>query len=373
MYIEQISRKLAAKNNAIKIGIGGLAGTGKSYLAVMLALGICKDLKITDISWFDNEGGSKFFIDDFKREKINVHLSESLSLRDLQLAYKAYQEKEIGLILIDSATLFYKQLIDDYKTVNKIPYAKVNHYNYINQIWEREFTRPYAETEANIIFTGRGGYLWGKEEDEVNDDGKVIDRGNSVRDEIKFRLPAEASHEPDLVIWQTAHNEPKAKNKLDICFNSQILKDRSRLIQSKMFKMTKYQDIQPFVKFVSSLKPGEVSTRSHSSSVIVPNTDREYIRRQEMKNIELEKITGILDKYGLSASGNAGKDQKQISALVFEKLFKTLSWTEVQNKDLEELQGITMMLENFLLGVDENVLSDKAKLKSYIQGYKIAA
>ncbi len=49
----------------------------------------------------------------------------------------------------------------------------------------------------------------------------------------------------------------------------------------------------------------------------------------------MEKISGLFDKYGLT--GSIGKEQKQLKAEIIEKIFGTLSMTEIEKMHPETL------------------------------------
>ena len=102
--------------------------------------------------------------------------------------------------------------------------------------WQEEFSDKFVEVEGNIVFTGRGGFEYDKENDEVDDQGKVIQKGQFVKSGVKMKIAGETPYETDLNVWMQLEKEldkdgrPVQKNV------GYVLKDRSDTINGKRFE-----------------------------------------------------------------------------------------------------------------------------------------
>lgn len=369
MKLSEFASPLIAESNSIKVAFGGEAGSGKTYTAITFMIGAYKDMKCTKpILYLDNEKGSKFTKPLFDKSKIPVFVKQTGSLRDVQEAFSLLDKGEVEFVFIDSLSRIYKNFVEEYKAKNKITFMALLHWGRILPIWDKEFTDRYVKLNGNIIFTGRGGYTWTKDEDTKNDMGETIEKGQMHKENVKLKLPTESAYEPDFIVWMTGYSKPK-DGKLDIVHQAQVIKDRSALLDGKVFENPTYADFKPFISFMNKLKLGDVSVEGEKSGDLIPNgADRMYWERKEKSEIFLEKIKAMFDKFGISGTG---KDIKQINALIAEKIFGTTSWKEMEMSSLEKLEMHLNNLTVFFAHMDESTLSDKELLISYIRKFQL--
>jgi hypothetical protein len=127
------------------------------------------------------------------------------------------------------------------------------------------------------------------------------------------------------------------------------MKDRSGIIDGKIFKNPTFKDFKPFVDFILDVPLGEVAGATDTTNH-APSEDYDYQRRKNAREIELEKIKAIFEKAGFGTT----KEEKQIKVCVVEKIFETTSWTEIEKFDADILSLRREMLQQLIDGLPEN-------------------
>ena len=94
----------------LKMGLYGGAGSGKTFTASDIAIGLHKFVKAKKPIYFiDTETGSDFVLDKFEKAKIKLQVAKSRAFMDL-VAGVDEAEKDGSIILIDSITHFWNEL-----------------------------------------------------------------------------------------------------------------------------------------------------------------------------------------------------------------------------------------------------------------------
>lgn len=337
MDLKQFATTMASTGNFVKASFGGFAGSGKTRTGADFLVGAYKDLKYTKpILLIDNEHGSRFLIPFFKKElpKTEVFVKNTTSLADVIQAMDLLRKGEIDALFIDSLSKVWYKYVIDYKAKNRITFMTLQDWGKILPAWQGEFSDRFVDVEGTIIFTGRGGFSYEKEEDEKDEATGKVKKGQFVKSGVKMKMAGETPFEPDLNVWMEQEQEVKEGGKLTVWRSAQILKDRSGLLDGKTFKNPTYKEFKPFVKFLIGLPLGEMAGASNESN-LAPSENYEAWDRKQQREIQMEKISGLFDKYGFS--GSLAKEQKQLKAEIIEKIFGTLSMTEIEKLDPQTL------------------------------------
>ncbi len=369
MKLNDFATKLIAESNSLKAAFGGMAGSGKSYNSMQFIIESYKEFKLKKpLLIIDNEKSSKFLKPFFDDAKIEVYINQSDTLRDVQQGFEFLRKGEIDFLFIDSLTNVYKRFVEDYKKSEKVTFMSLLHWGRVIPLWDRDFTKPFIELNGNICFTGRGGYEWTKDADELNNNGEVIKKGEMYKDNVKLKLPGEAAFEPDFIGWCASHATPNGKG-LEVYHTVHVIKDRSTRLDGKLLVNPKPVDFKPYIDFMQKLKIGDVHGTIRSNNELIPaGADREYYKRLEQKQISIEKIKSYFDKFGLSGTS---KDAKQINTLIAEKVFGTTSWKEIENASLEAVENHLRTISIFFGSMDESILADKDLMINYIKNYEL--
>ena len=144
----------------LKAGIMGFQGSGKTYLAFEIAIGLHKYIKATKpIMFLDSETGSDWGIPRCKKEGIGLEVAKDKSFITLMSAI-AEAEENASVLIIDSVTHYWEELQQSYRDANGIKGRMAfHHWNKIKPQW-REFTDFFINSKVHIIICGRAGYDW---------------------------------------------------------------------------------------------------------------------------------------------------------------------------------------------------------------------
>jgi hypothetical protein len=333
MNLKQFATQMASNGNFVKASFGGFAGSGKTRTGAEFLVGAYKDLKYDKpILLIDNEHGSRFLIPFFKKElpKVEVMVKNTTNLVDVISAMQFLKDGEISALFIDSLSKVWYKYVADYKAKNRLTFMTLQDWGKIMPAWQSEFSDRFVDVAGTIVFTGRGGFSYEKEEDETDAQTGKVKKGQFVKSGVKMKMAGETPFEPDLNVWMEQEQEMVDGKIAKVWREAQILKDRSGVIDGKMFRNPSYKDFQPFVKFLMGLPVGDVAGVS-SDMNMAPSENWEGFERRQTRTIEMEKISGLFDKYGFS--GSMSKELKQLKAEIIEKIFGTLSMTEIEKMD----------------------------------------
>ena len=361
MSLNKFANELVAKNIFVKCSFGGFQGSGKTRTATEFIIGAYKDMGCTKpILCLDNEKGSRFLIPLFKKHGIKILVKDTAALADVHQAFDYLSKGEIDFLFIDSLTKIYYQFVKDYKQKNRRSFMGLQDWGKLLPAWQEEFSDRFVNTEGNIIFTGRGGFEYEKEDNVLDDEGHILEKGSFVKSGFKMKIAGETPYETDLNVWMQLeksleNGKPKQQN---IAY---ILKDRSDLINGRSFTMPSYSDFKCLIDFLKDLPKGEVSKETYKTN-LAPSEDYGYYERNLKRKIELEKIQSVFDKNGLGSV--QAKADKQLKANIIEKVFGTTSQTEIDKMDHSELS----MRRNLLEDLFKQLVSQEYKLE-FVQSY----
>jgi AAA domain len=347
MNLQQFATQLKSKNHFIKASFGGFQGSGKTRTATEFIIGAYNDLKCTKpILCLDNEKGSRFLIPIFKKKNIPVLVKDTTSLSDVLQAFEFLANGEIDFLFIDSLTKIYYQFVKDYKTKNRRSFMSLMDWGKLLPAWQEEFSDKFVNTEGNIVFTGRGGFEYAKEEDQKDEHGNVTEKGSFVKSGVKMKIAGETPFETDLNVWMQLEKELSKDNKPVQTNVAYILKDRSDSINGKSYSFPKYRSFRPIIRFIQGLPIGDVAKESEHKN-LTPGNDRDYFEWKQNQKIELEKIQALFELNGLGSPRSA--DDKKIKTLIIQKIFGTTSNTEIEKLDAPKLSFKRAELEELFL------------------------
>jgi hypothetical protein len=352
MNLQQFATELKSENHFIKASFGGFQGSGKTRTATEFIIGVYKDLKCTKpILCLDNEKGSRFLIPIFKKQSIPVLVKDSTSLSDVIQAFEYLEKGEIDFLFIDSLTKIYYQFVKDYKKKNRRSFMSLMDWGKLLPAWQEEFSDRFVNTEGNIVFTGRGGFEYAKEEDQKDENGNVTEKGGFVKSGVKMKIAGETPFETDLNVWMQLEKE-FSKDKKPVQTNvAYILKDRSDSINGRSYSFPKYRNFRPIIRFIQGLPIGDVAKESEHQN-LTPGSDRDYFEWKQNQKIELEKIHAVFDLHGLGSPRSA--DDKKTKTLITQKIFGTTSNTEIEKMDAPKLSFKRSELEELFEELKES-------------------
>lgn len=332
-------KKAENKQAFLKAGILGFPGSGKTFTASMLAIGIAKRLgNGKPVAFFDTESGSDFLIPRFEAEGVELMTVKSHSFNDL-MATAREAESTCSVLIVDSISHVWRELMESFKKKLNVRKLKFNHWDQIKSEWFN-WTHLYLNSNIHIFVLGRAGYEYDFESDEKGD--KEL-----VKVGTKMKVESEFGFEPSLLIEMervAKSSEPGA----GWIHRAHILKDRTDMINGKAFDFEKPHQkykvgdwsrvFKPFQPVFDSLNIGGehvgISTQHSSEELFDSNGDGAAGRRARRALIATEEIQGALVAIwpGQDAASKKAKQD------VIEAVFGTRSWTSVEGRSVEALE-----------------------------------
>lgn len=343
----------------LKGGIFGFAGAGKSYTAMMLALGLSKELcSGRPIAAVETEDGTDFTLKYAQEEKIKVLRIKTRSFSELLEAAKEAEAANCCVLIVDSISHFWSGLLkakldavnDARKKKGRYPYTKLPMpaIGEVKTIWEK-WADFYRDSHLHIIACGRAGWSWTETQDEEGQD-------KLTKDGTKMKVEGEFAYEPSFMvemIRESRDDKPGA----GWLHKAVVIKDKSGLLNGKEFKFTKpdrkykagdYKRVfSQFYPAIAELNLGgnHVGVGSKQDPTdLFPGEDgesraAEYARKMEIVLEEIQATITVI---------YPGQDQnsKQAKLAMLEGVFDTRAWAKVETKKFSDLEAGLRLLRH---------------------------
>ncbi len=338
----------------LKAGIMGFAGSGKTYTANEIAMGLIKHAKSLGlpegerpIFFLDTETGSDYIANRVKESGLDIFTAKTRAFKDLIPAIKE-AEKAAGVMIIDSITHFWREFTEAYAKRKNRTSLQFQDWNFLKTEWGK-FTDIYINSSAHIILCGRAGYEYDYFED---DDGKK----QLEKTGIKMKAETEMGYEPSLLILMEREMEMETKK---VYREAHVLKERFGIIDGRSFKNPTFDNFMPHISALNlGGKQLGIDTSRTSEEMIDPGQDS-WPQEKRQREIWCEEIEGLLVKH---YPGQGAKEKAEKIAII-EQIFGTRSWTKVANMRSEQIkEGYNKMCDLFL------IKTEKEMSEQYISG-----
>lgn len=366
-----ILKKAENKMAYFKAGILGFPGSGKTYTASLLAIGICQNIKNTKVAFFDTETGSDFLLPKLQAAGIEVFQVKSRSFSDLLQTIKDCEAEKVGVLIIDSITHVWRDLCDSYdKKLKRNGRLQFQDWAIVKGEWKL-YTDAFVNSPVHIIVCGRAGYEY---DYDFNEDGSK----DLIKTATRMKVESEFAFEPSLVIEMERTSEgkeelkevmgkkdfkskakkqthaPKAGSKW--IHRAYVLKDRTDTLNGEVFD---YPTFENFVPHFKALNIGGEHLGVDTSRTSEDRFNREgkpqWAVDKNRAQIALEELKAEVDK---NLPGSTAKE-KQAKIKLSEYLFKTSSGTALEGFSYMILeQGLKRM--RVIFSVPENTLENIA-------------
>lgn len=220
-------RKAKAEQAALKMGIYGPPGSGKTFTALLLAEGIAK-LSGKRVALVDTEHGSDFYCQAVQTRAVHPDAFDfdalyTRSITETLSAIKALNPEEHSVVIIDSVTHLWQACIEAYggrqTSAGTIPM----------HAWGK-IKKPYKDlmtfalsSPMHFIFCGRQGTEYAT--DEETEELKAVG--------VKMKAEGETPYEPHILIRMEAL-KPKKTNELAMIV-AYAEKDRTGVLAGRSF------------------------------------------------------------------------------------------------------------------------------------------
>jgi hypothetical protein len=316
----------------LKAGLMGFAGSGKTYTATKLAIGLVqlmKDLKMPlgekPALFLDTETGSDWVAPQFVEAGIPLHAAKTRAFVDLKEALRE-AEQDASVLLIDSITHFWRDLTESYaRKKNRQRGLEFQDWAVLKQQWG-EFTDLFVNSNLHIILCGRAGYEYDFFEQESG-------KKELQKTGVKMKAESDTGYEPSILIHMERDMDIKTMTVQRV---AHILKDRADRLDGMSIPNPTFNDFRPHIEFLAL--GGDqfgVDTTRNSEGLFDRDGRSAWQWREEQREITLDRIKALLIQEGLDGTST---DAKKARVELLNRHFGTPSWREVESFRLDDMR-----------------------------------
>lgn len=307
----------------LKAGLMGFAGSGKTFTATAIAIGLVqymRERKIVGhdrpIFFLDTETGSDFITERVRGAGIEIHTAKTRTFSDLCPAV-AEAEANGSVLIIDSITHFWREFTEAYQKKRNRSRLQFEDWNYLKAEWGK-FTDAYVNSNAHIVLCGRAGFEYDYFED---DNGKK----QLEKTGIKMKAEGEMGYEPSLLILMEREMADMETKK--IVRTANVLKERFAVLDGQTFKNPTFADFLPHIERLNltGTQLGVDTTRTSESSIPRDGLQA-WQHEKQQSEIALDEVIELLNKH----HGGQSAEAKKAKGDYLEKVFGTRSWERVK-------------------------------------------
>jgi len=316
-----------AKNETayLKAGIQGFAGSGKTFTAAKIAIGLHKYIDSKKpIAFADTETGSDFVLPLFQAENIELVVCKSRAFIDL-LKVIDEAEKNCSVLIIDSITHFWSELLNAYQKKKNVNRLTIRDWMPIKTEW-RSFTDAYIMSNLHIIMLGRAGWDFGYIENEHGE--KEL-----TKTDTKMKVESETGFEPNILIEMEKVKVERQKIGAGFVHRAWILKDRADAINGKYFDNPDFDCFLPHIEKLNLGGKHKVLDTTKTSEEIF-TTERSMAEYYKQRDIALEEMKDEITLRYPGRDVETGKEKVKL----LKNIFGTSSWTAISNMKLEDVK-----------------------------------
>jgi len=329
----------------LKMGLLGFQGSGKTFTAAKVAVGLHQYLKERGLKggdlpvyFLDSESGSDWVKPDFDEAGIELAVlktnvfdgvdPETNKPIGLRPAIDELKNSE-AILIIDSVTHFWREMCETYTNKKSQQYHRdyslqFNDWAFLKEQWNK-FSRGFVNGQVHVILCGRAGYEYDYFE---NQQGKK----ELAKTGIKMKAEGETGHEPSIVALMELVEDVLGKDKT-FTNKCSITKDRSRTLHGKTFENPTFETFLPHIEKLNlGGKHVGVEETGASSAGIVPEKGENFAAEREAS---LDEIKQELVKH---FPGQSAVEKKKKADLM-EKCFGNRSWKRIETYSLEAIQN----------------------------------
>lgn len=326
-------RKAKAEQAALKMGIYGPPGSGKTFTALLIAEGLAA-LSGKRAAFVDTEHGTDFYCKDVPSRQVHPQAFDfdalyTRSMTEVVAAVRGLDPNEHGVIVIDSMTHLWEACIASYggkqTSVGSIPM----------HAWGK-IKKPYKDMMAfllsssmHVIICGRQGTEYAT--DEETDELKAVG--------VKMKAEGETPYEPHILIRMEAIKPKKANEIAQIVAYAE--KDRTGVLAGRSFVNPTFESLcKPLLPLLGGTQ-AQMATSDETAA-----RDAEELAEQERQRAT--RSADLLRE--LSAKIALARDPKALKAIGGEITPKVKA--EMLPSDVAALREIYQIRERDVAAVD---------------------
>lgn len=328
----------------LKAGIYGEAGSGKTFTAAKVAIGLHKYAKLEKpVAFFDTEPAASYIIPLFEEAGIEFLVyDESRALADV-MKFIEEAEEACSIVIIDSITHIWRDTQESYiakvnetrrrQNKSKLFSLEFQHWRPIKAEWAK-FTDRFLSSKVHMIVCGRAGNIYEYQENETTGKKELITTGT------KMATEKEMGYEPSLLIEMV-----KQRVGGKIINTALVEKDRTDTLNGKEIQ---YPDFESFLPHVERLNLGGehfASMEQRDSSELYDGEEggSNWDRERRQREIEAEELQGLFVKFGIDGQS---AEAKKTRLELLERIFDTRSWSAICNMDSAKIREGAKILQS---------------------------
>jgi hypothetical protein len=280
-------RKAAAQQAAIKMGIYGPPGSGKTFTSLLIAEGLGK-ISGKRVAYVDTEHGTDFYCQAVPTRAVHPEAFDfdaiyTKSITEALQAVRSLRPEEHGVLVIDSVTHLWEACIAAYSgrqtSVGSIPM----------HAWGK-IKKPYKDLMAlllsspmHVIFCGRQGteYATNEETDELKAIG------------VKMKAEGETPYEPHILIRMEAIKPKRTGEVATIMAYAE--KDRTGVLSGRSFAAPTFETLcKPLLGLLGGVQ-AKVVTSDETAATDAENIQAEDRQRGEVSAVKLRTFKARID------------------------------------------------------------------------------
>lgn len=252
-------RKAKAEQAALKIGMYGPPGSGKTFTSLLIAEGLAK-LSGKRVAFVDTEHGTDFYCKDVPTRQCHASAFDfdaiyTRALTEITAAIKGLKESEYGVVIIDSVTHLWEAARAAYAgkttSVGTIPM----------HAWGK-IKKPYKDlvsyllsSSMHVILCGRQGVEY--ETDDETEELKAVG--------VKMKAEGETPYEPHILIRMEAIKPKKTNEVAQIV--AYVEKDRTGVLSGRSFINPNFQTLAAPVMGLLGDKQARIAGEDETSRI----------------------------------------------------------------------------------------------------------
>lgn len=273
-------RKAKAEQAAIKMGVYGPPGAGKTFTALLFSEGLAASSG-KRVAYIDTEHGTDFYCKTVANRSVHPEAFDfdalyTKSITEVMSAVRSLNPDEYGVIVLDSVTHIWEACIAAYNgrqtSVGSIPM----------HAWGR-IKKPYKDlmnfllsSPMHVIFCGRQGTEYAT--DEETEELKAVG--------VKMKAEGETPYEPHILIRMEAI-KPKKTNEL-ASIVAYAEKDRTGVLSGRSFVNPTFETVcKPLLGLLGGTQ-AQIATTDETASVDSERLAADEAERNE-KSTEMVK------------------------------------------------------------------------------------
>lgn len=322
-----------------KVGLFGFPGTGKTYLATNMAIGLHKYLKSKKpIAFLDSETGSDFAIPRFKEANIPLFTAKTRAFSDLVSVLRE-AEKNCSILIIDSISHFWVEIQRAYMKEKHINRLYFQHWLPIKTEWREKFTDLFLNSKLHIISCARASWIYDFEEDEEG--GKEL-----VKQGAQMKVEAEFGYEPSLILQLERIRLKLANTKSEVAsefvYRCYVNKDRADRINGKYYDNAVFENFLPHIDFLNIGGKHLAIDTTRTSKALFEKEDDSGFARQKRKEIALEEIKiGMKDRWDTKT-----RLGDLCARRLLKEVFDSGNWKRIEELPVETLEKGVISIKN---------------------------